>query len=45
MKPTENKYNGTIKIPKNTTLTVKVLEATSSKLAAKFAIKLFPLRL
>lgn len=41
MKPTENKYNGTIKVPKILLATVKVLEATSPKLAAKFAIKLF----
>jgi len=41
MKPTENKYNGTVKVPKILLATVKVLEATSPKLAAKFAIKLF----
>lgn len=41
METPENNYNGSVKLPVLLRSTVKILENTSPKLAAKFAIKLF----
>lgn len=41
METPEKSYNGSVKVPVLLRSTIKILEATSPKLAAKFAIKLF----
>lgn len=41
MTPKKNSYNGPVKMPRIILITIKVLEFTAPKLAAKFAIKLF----
>lgn len=41
METPEKNYNGSVKLPVLLRSTVKILESTSPKLAAKFAIKLF----